>query len=144
MFVGACAGSTGGGMKISRIMIVCKNAKKELKQLIHPHSVSTVKLEGEPLSASVLNSIHAYFIFYFLILFISFLIVSLDNLDFASSFSSVVTCLNNVGPGFNVVGPVGNFSSLSGLAKLVLSFDMLVGRLELFPFLVLFVKDMHR
>lgn len=144
MFVGACAGSTGGGMKISRIMIVCKNAKKELKQLIHPHSVSTVKLEGEPLSASVLNSIHAYFIFYFLILFISFLIVSLDNLDFASSFSSVVTCLNNVGPGFNVVGPVGNFSSLSGLAKLVLSFDMLVGRLELFPFLVLFMKDMHR
>lgn len=144
MFVGACAGSTGGGMKISRIMIVCKNAKKELKQLIHPHSVSTVKLEGEPLSASVLNSIHAYFIFYFLILFISFLIVSLDNLDFASSFSSVVTCLNNVGPGFNVVGPVGNFSSLSGLAKLVLSFDMLVGRLELFPFLVLFMKDMRR
>lgn len=144
MFVGACAGSTGGGMKISRIMIVCKNAKKELKQLIHPHSVSTVKLEGEPLSANVLNSIHAYFIFYFLILFISFLIVSLDNLDFASSFSSVVTCLNNVGPGFNVVGPVGNFSSLSGLAKLVLSFDMLVGRLELFPFLVLFMKDMRR
>ncbi len=143
MFVGACAGSTGGGMKISRIMIVCKNAKKELKQLIHPHSVSTVKLEGEPLSANVLNSIHAYFIFYFLILFISFLIVSLDNLDFASSFSSVVTCLNNVGPGFNVVGPVGNFFSFSGLAKLVLSFDMLVGRLELFPFLVLFMKDMH-
>ena len=140
MFMGASAGSTGGGMKVSRIMIGVKNAKKELKQLIHPHAVTSIKMDGEIIEDSTVKSISAYFVLYFLLMFASFLIVSLDNMDFASTLSSVVTCLNNVGPGFNIVGPVGNFSTLSDLSKLVLSFDMLAGRLELFPFMILFMK----
>ena len=140
MFMGASAGSTGGGMKVSRIMIGVKNAIKEIKQLIHPQSVSCIKMDGDIVEDVTVRNISAYFVIYFLILFGSFLIVALDNMDFASTLSSVVTCLNNVGPGFNIVGPVGNFSSLSDLSKIVLSFDMLVGRLELFPFMVLFMK----
>lgn len=143
MFVGACAGSTGGGMKVSRIMIVFKNARKELRHLVHPHAVSSVNFEGEILSNSIISSIQTYFVFYFAIFCGSFLIIALENIDFLSAFSAVATCLNNVGPGFNIVGPVGNFSSLSDLSKLVLSFDMLVGRLELFPFLVLFLKNIR-
>ena len=140
MFMGASAGSTGGGMKVSRIMIGVKNAKKELKQLIHPHAVASIKMDGEIIEDSTVKSISAYFVLYFLLMFASFLIVSLDNMDFASTLSSVVTCLNNVGPGFNIVGPVGNFATLSDVSKLVLSFDMLAGRLELFPFMILFMK----
>ena len=140
MFMGASAGSTGGGMKVSRIMIGVKNAKKEIQQLIHPHSVASIKMDGEIIEDTTVKNISAYFVIYFLVLFVSFLIVALDNMDFASTFSSVVTCLNNVGPGFNIVGPVGNFASLSNLSKIVLSFDMLVGRLELFPFMVLLMK----
>ena len=140
MFIGAMAGSTGGGIKVSRIMIGVKNAKKEIKQLIHPHSVSSIKMDGEMIEDSTVKNVSAYFVLYFLILFAAFLIVSLDNMDFASTFSAVVTCLNNVGPGFNIVGPVGNFATLSDISKIVLSFVMLIGRLELFPFMVLLSK----
>lgn len=143
MFMGACAGSTGGGMKISRVLIALKSAKAELKKQIHPHGVSSLTLDGDLLEDKIVNSIYAYFVFYFVILFGSFLLVALENMDFASSFSAVVTCLNNVGPGFGVVGPVGNFASLSTLTKLVLCFDMLAGRLELFPFLVLGLKEVR-
>ena len=137
MFMGASAGSTGGGIKVSRIMIGVKNAKKEIKQLIHPHSVASIKMDGEIIEDTTVKNVSAYFVIYFLILFLAFLIVSLDNMDFASTLSAVVTCLNNVGPGFNIVGPVGNFASLSDISKVVLSFVMLIGRLELFPFMVL-------
>lgn len=143
MFMGACAGSTGGGMKISRVLIALKSAKAELKKQIHPHGVSSLTLDGDLLEDKIVNSIYAYFVFYFVILFGSFLLVALENMDFATSFSAVVTCLNNVGPGFGVVGPVGNFASLSTLTKLVLCFDMLAGRLELFPFLVLGLKEVR-
>lgn len=138
MFIGACAGSTGGGMKVSRIMIYFKNAFAEIKKMIHPHSVVSVRFEGKHLESSVINNIFSYLVLYALIFFGSLLIIALQNIDFASAFSAVTTCINNIGPGLNIVGPTGNFSSLSDFSKIVLSFDMLAGRLEIFPMLMLF------
>jgi len=141
MFMGACAGSTGGGMKVSRIMIGIKNAVREIRQMVHPHSVGKITMDGDIVEKSVVDSANAYFVIYFLLYFASMLIVALDNMDFQSTVGAVTTCLNNIGPGFGAVGPVGNFSELSNLSKIVLSFDMLAGRLELFPFMVLFLKN---
>lgn len=143
-FIGACAGSTGGGIKVSRIMIYVKNALKELKHLVHPHSVTSLEFEGQHVTKQTINNIHTYLVLYLVVFCISLLIISLQNLDFTSAFSAVATCLNNVGPGLNVVGPISNFSSLSNLSKIVLSFDMLAGRLEIFPILLIFSKDVWR
>lgn len=137
MFIGACAGSTGGGMKVSRIMIAFKEIKKEMAAVIHPRSVKVLKFEGKPLEHKTLRSINAFIIVYFGILAVSVLLVSLDNFDFGTSFSAVVATLNNIGPGISEVGPASNFSGLSALSKVVLIFDMLAGRLEIFPMLVL-------
>ena len=144
IFVGACSSSTGGGIKISRIVMYFKNAKRELKQSLHPHSVQTIKFENQPIDQGVIRSIHGYLVIYLIIFVISLLILSCFKIDFTSAFSAVATCLNNVGPGMNVVGPVGNFSSLSDISKLVLSFDMLAGRLEIFPMLLLFAPSTWR
>lgn len=144
MFVGACPGSTGGGMKVSRIVLYIKNAFAEMKHLVHPHSVNTVRFEHKPVHASIINNIHTYMVLYFMILCSSLLIIALQNIDFTSAFTAVVTCLNNVGPGLNKVGPTSNFSCLSDLSKLVLSFDMLAGRLEIFPMLMLFSKALWK
>ncbi|MBS6953405.1 MAG: TrkH family potassium uptake protein [Enterocloster asparagiformis] len=137
MFVGACAGSTGGGMKVSRIMIAFKEIKKELASVIHPRSVKVLKYEGKALDHNTLRSINAFIIVYFMIMALSVLLVSLDNFDFGTSFSAVVATLNNIGPGISEVGPAANFSGLSAMSKWVLMFDMLAGRLEIFPMLVL-------
>ena len=137
MFIGACAGSTGGGMKVSRVMIAFKEIKKELASVIHPRSVKVLKYEGKALDHNTLRSINAFIIVYFIILGVSVLLVSLDNFDFGTSFSAVVATLNNIGPGISEVGPAANFSGLSARSKWVLIFDMLAGRLELFPMLVL-------
>lgn len=144
MFVGACAGSTGGGMKVSRVVLYIKNAFAEMKHLVHPHSVNTVRFEHKPVQSSIINNIHTYMVLYFMILCSSLLIIALQNIDFTSAFTAVVTCLNNVGPGLNKVGPTSNFSCLSDLSKLVLSFDMLAGRLEIFPMLMLFSKALWK
>lgn len=144
MFVGACSGSTGGGIKVSRIVIYLKNAKKELKHLLHPHSIQTVEFEKQSIDDHVIANIHSYLVLYLTIFALSMLILTIYNLDFKSAFSAVATCLNNVGPGFDVVGPVSNFSSLSDISKLVLSFDMLAGRLEIFPILLLFAPSQWR
>lgn len=144
MFIGTCAGSTGGGMKVSRIVIYVKNAFSEMRRMLHPHSVISVNFEGKHLEKSVINNIHSYLILYFMIFCASFLIIALQNIDFTSAFSSVATCINNVGPGLGIVGPTGNFSSLSWISKLVLSFDMLVGRLEIFPMLMLLSPSLWR
>ena len=144
MFVGACAGSTGGGMKVSRIVIYIKNAFAEMKHLVHPHSIHSIRFENKPIHASMINNIHTYMVLYFMIFCSSLLIVGLQNIDFISSFTAVATCLNNVGPGLNLVGPTSNFSSLSDLSKLVLSFDMLAGRLEIFPMLMIFSKTLWK
>ncbi len=131
-------------MKVSRIVIYLKNAKKELKHLLHPHSIQTVEFEKNSIDDHVIVNIHAYLALYLAIFAVSLLILTFFSLDFESAFSAVATCLNNVGPGLGVVGPVNNFSSLSDISKLVLSFDMLAGRLEIFPILLLFAPSQWR
>ena len=138
MFIGACAGSTAGGLKISRIVIFFKAAKQDLNKMLHTHAVTTVRFEGKPLDEKVLRGVHNYFNIYMLLLAVSILLISLDGFDLVTTFTSVVTCINNVGPGLEVVGPMGNFAGFSAPAKLLLSFDMLAGRLELYPMLELF------
>ena len=138
MFVGACASSTGGGLKVSRVIILLKTALKELRYQINPREVRTVRCDGESVDHSVVTGVSSYFGIYMLIMAISTLIISLDGKDPTTTFTSVVTCLNNIGPGLAEVGATGNFSGFSDFAKLVLSFDMLAGRLELFPMLITF------
>ena len=137
-FIGACAGSTAGGLKISRVIIFFKAAKQDLNKMLHTHAVTTVRFEGKPLDEKVLRGVHNYFNIYMLLLAVSILLISLDGFDLVTTFTSVLTCFNNVGPGLEVVGPMGNFAGFSAPAKLLLSFDMLAGRLELYPMLALF------
>lgn len=138
MFVGACAGSTGGGMKVSRVVLLFKTVKKELDHFIHPRSIKIIKLEDKPVEHSVLRSVNVFMVSYMIILLLSVLLISVDNFDFTTNFTSVVATLNNIGPGLNVVGPAGNFGEFSMFSKIVLMFDMLAGRLEVFPMLLLF------
>ncbi len=137
MFIGACAGSTGGGLKVSRIAIMLKNIKVEVEKTIHPRTVMNVHMDSKPVEKSVISSIYGYLLGYIAVYIFSMLIISLDNFDFLTTFSSVAATINNIGPGFNVVGPTGNFSSFSYLSKLVFSFDMIAGRLEILPVLVM-------
>ncbi len=141
MLIGACAGSTGGGMKCSRVLILIRSALREVRSSIHPRSVSVVRLDGEPVQEKAVNTALCYFVAYIFIVFTATLIVSLDNFSFLTTFTSVITCVGNVGPGLDVVGPMGNFSGFSALSKLVLSFCMIIGRLEMFPILVLFSRN---
>lgn len=141
IFIGACAGSTGGGIKVSRIMIMLKGVKRELSLIIHPRSVTKLKMDGRTLESDTVRSVNSFITIYLVIFAISVLIVSLDEKDLVTNFTAVATTLNNVGPGLSVVGPTGNFSSFSNLSKLVMSFDMLAGRLELLPMLILFVPS---
>ncbi|MBE6967795.1 MAG: TrkH family potassium uptake protein [Ruminococcaceae bacterium] len=138
MFMGACAGSTGGGLKVSRVLLAFKSARRSVHRTLRPNSVKLVHMDGELVEDSTVSEVQSYFLIYFFIMAFSVLIVSLDNFSFETSFSAVAACLNNVGPGLDVVGPTGNFASLSLLSKLVLIFDMLLGRLELYPILILF------
>ena len=144
MLIGASAGSTGGGIKVSRIVILAKSVKKELKQYLHPHSISKIKMDGKPVEHEVVRSINVFLIAYLLIYAVSMLIVSLDNFDFTTTFTSVAATINNIGPVLDLVGPAANFGILSVPSKLVLIFDMLAGRLEIFPLLLLFVPDTWR
>lgn len=144
MVIGACAGSTGGGMKVSRILILLKSVKQELKRMLHPKSVGIVKVNGKKVGNATVHNVYIYFIAYVAIFIISVLVVSIDNFDFATSFSGVLTTINNVGPGIAAVGPVENFAAFSPLSKIVFCLDMLIGRLEIFPFLVLFSPDLWR
>ena len=138
MFVGACAGSTGGGMKVSRWMMFTKGALNEIGRLVHPKQVKKITLDKKVVEHEVVRSLNAYFIAFFMILGFSLLVVSIEGHDFATNFTAVVTTMNNVGPGLNLVGPSGNFGFFSIPSKIVFIFDMLAGRLELFPMLVLF------
>lgn len=144
MFVGACAGSTGGGFKVSRLMLVVRAAKNELMSVIHPRSVHKVHMDGRKVPDHVVHTALCYLVVYVLIVLASFLLVSLDNFDTTTNFTAVMATLNNIGPGLNMVGPTGNYGGFSALSKIVLMFDMLVGRLELFPLLVLFAPGMWR
>ena len=140
MFIGACAGSTGGGIKVSRILILCKAAKKEFQLYLHPNAVKKIKMDDKIIGHDILRSTNIYLSLYLLIFAASVLIISLDNFDLVTNFTAVTATLNNIGPGLEIVGPMGNFSSFSYLSKGVLIFDMLAGRLEIFPLLLLFFK----
>ncbi len=138
MFIGGCAGSTCGGIKVSRIIILFKSMSKELHALIHPKQVKKIVVDKNIVEHEVVRSVNVYIAFMVIIFAFSALLVSFDNLDLTTNFTAVTACLNNVGPGLNLVGPMGNYSVFSPLSKLVLVFDMLAGRLELFPVLLLF------
>lgn len=137
-FIGAMAGSTGGGFKISRIIILFKEVKKEFALLVHPRNIKTVKMDGKTVEHNVMRNTSVYLVVYIGIFILSFLFISFENKDFLTSFTSVAANLNNTGPGLGEVGPVGNYSDFSILSKCVFIFDMLAGRLELFPLLLLF------
>ena len=141
MVIGACASSTGGGIKVSRFLMVLKCIKREIKQMVHPKSISIIRVNDKKVGADVLRSLYVYLMAYAGIVVGSVLIVSIDNLDFGTTFSSVLATLNNIGPGIADVGPVGNFAEFSPLSKIVFCFDMLAGRLEIFPFLMLFTAS---
>ena len=137
MFLGACAGSTGGGMKVSRVVIMIKSAVGELSRVVHPRIVRRPRLDGKEVDHDTLRSINTYLISFILVFVVSLLIVSVDDFGMTTNFSAVAATINNIGPGFDIVGPAGNFAAFSDLSKLVFCFDMLAGRLEIVPMLVL-------
>lgn len=144
MFVGACAGSTGGGMKVSRLVILFKTIKKELSLIIHPREIRKIRIDGHVVEHNILRSTNVFLVIYFVLLLSSTLLISIDEFDFSTNFTAVVSALNNIGPGLNHVGPTQNFSIFSAFSKFVLMFDMLAGRLELFPMMILFMPSTWR
>jgi trk system potassium uptake protein TrkH len=138
MFIGACAGSTGGGIKVSRLVIVFKTVIKELNSYIHPKSIKKIKIEGKPVEHEVVRAINVYFITFMIIFSISVFAISFEGKDLVTNFTAVAATINNIGPGLEMVGPTENFSIFTPFSKYVLMFDMLAGRLELFPLLILF------
>lgn len=138
MFIGACAGSTGGGIKVSRIMIYIKQVKKELMQQIHPRQISVIKMDGKGIDHPTIRSCNVFLMAYILIYAISLLLISMNGFDFTTSFTAVAATLNNIGPGLDMVGPCGSFAEFSDFSKYILMFDMLAGRLEILPMLILF------
>ena len=141
MFIGACAGSTSGGIKVSRILILLKTIRKELSLIIHPRQVKKIRMDGHPVDHETLRSANVFLVVYFVLLLTSMLLISVDEFDFSTNFTSVVTVLNNIGPGLNLVCPTQNFSIFSPFSKFVLMFDMLAGRLELFPMMILLMPS---
>lgn len=144
MIIGASAGSTGGGIKVSRVITIAKALKKELSYIVHPRSIKKLSLEGHSIPHETLRSINAFVICYGFFVFISLLIISLDNFDFTTNFTAIIACLNNIGPGIGGVGPMETFDKFSDMSKYTLMFNMLAGRLELFPMLVLFSPSTWR
>ncbi len=138
MFIGACAGSTGGGIKVSRLIILMKGGGNELHKMLHPRQIKNVTVDKHAVDREVVRSVHAYLVIYFTIFVCSLLLISADGASFTTNFTAVSATINNIGPGLEAVGPAGNFAFYSWWAKLVFIFDMLAGRLELFPMLLLF------
>ncbi len=144
MAIGACAGSTGGGIKVARLIILFKSMRNSIQKMLHPNSVRLVKVDGKVVDNRVIAEVNAYMLLYLLIFLISCLVVSLDNFNFDTTVTSVMACLNNIGPGLGVVGPTGNYYLLSDFSKIVLSADMLLGRLEIFPLITMFTPMMWK
>ena len=144
MFVGACAGSTGGGIKVSRLLIIVKSIRREVRKMLHPNAVTIIKVNGKKIGQDTLKNVNLYLTCYIIIMIVSILLVSIDNFDFATTFSGVLTTMSNVGPGISKVGPVMNFQPFSAVSKLVFCFDMLIGRLEIFPYLLLLSPELWR
>ena len=137
MFVGGCAGSTGGGMKVSRIIILIKSYFAELQRMIHPTRIKRIWFENRPVSDQTVRSVQVFFFLYLLITGLGTLVLSLDGKDLTTNLTASIACISNVGPGLSAVGPAENYSFFSALSKLVLCFEMLLGRLEIFPMLFL-------
>ncbi len=144
MFIGACASSTGGGIKVSRFIIYIKYIANEMSTLIHPRSVKVIQFDGKPVGEKTLKSAMMFLAVYVIIYMVSSAIVSIDNYDLVTTFTAVAAAFNNIGPGFGLVGPTGNFSIFSPLSKIVLMLDMLAGRLEIFPLLLLFTPSVWK
>ncbi len=144
MFIGACAGSTGGGIKVSRILILVKSSIADMRKMLHPNAVTTVRLEGKPLTDKNIRGAHVFISVYLLVFVASFLLLSLEQFDLITTFTALAACINNIGPGLEVVGPMGSFAAFSPASKLLLSFNMLVGRLEIFPMLLLFAPSIWK
>lgn len=144
MFTGGCAGSTSGGMKLSRVLILWKSLVRELKRMVHPNHVSVIKVDGQPVEERVVSSTGAYIMAYMVVLLAGALVVSWDNYGFQESFAASLTCISNVGPGLGTLGPMENFSILSPVSKIALSLEMLTGRLELMPMLALLTRGAWR
>ena len=144
MFVGACAGSTGGGIKVSRLLIIVKSIRREVRKMLHPNAVTIIKVNGKKIGQDTMKNVNLYLTCYIIIMIVSILLVSIDNFDFATTFSGVLTTMSNVGPGISKVGPVMNFHPVSAVSKLVFCFDMLIGRLEIFPYLLLLSPELWR
>ena len=138
MFIGACAGSTGGGLKVSRVMLLLRTARRSMRRMIHSRSVESIRFDGRIMEEETLTTCLIYLTIYCLVTVASVVLVSLNNFPFEVNVTAVIACINNIGPGLGMVGPAGNFASFSALSKIVLAFDMLAGRLELFPVLFLF------
>ncbi|MCI8398141.1 MAG: TrkH family potassium uptake protein [Oscillibacter sp.] len=144
MFMGACAGSTGGGIKVARFVILAKTSWGDMRKMLHPNAVVPIRFEGKPLTDRQVRSVHLFLTVYLIIFTFSALLISLERLDLVTTFTAVTSCMNNIGPGLEVVGPMGNFSQFSWASKILLSFDMLVGRLEVFPMLLLFAPSIWK
>jgi len=144
MVTGACAGSTAGGAKSIRVILLFKNLRRDVHRILHPREVQTIRVDGERVEEDVLTSVTLFFFAYIAIFLIGAIVVSWDNVGFTESLSASLTCLGNVGPALGTMGPTGNFSALSGLSKVVLSFCMLLGRLEILPLLLLLVPTMWK
>lgn len=137
MFIGACAGSTGGGIKVIRFQLLGRSMVRDIRRTVHPKSVNTIQHDGRTINENVISSAQCFFFAYFFILLLSVLIISIDGFDFETNVTAVIATLSNIGPGLGMVGPRGNFSAFSNVSKLVLTLDMLIGRLEIFPILML-------
>ena len=137
MFIGACAGSTGGGVKVARVVILVKSSLADMRKMLHPNAIATVRFEGKPLTERSVRGVHVFISVYVLVFAVSFLLLTLEGFDLVTTFTALAACINNIGPGLEVVGPMGNYAQFSPWAKLLLSFNMLVGRLEIFPMLLL-------
>ena len=144
MLIGASAGSTGGGFKCGRAILVLKSLHRNVRQIIHPQKVQVVRMNGHVVDEKVLENTNAYLAAYVFLMLVSFLVVAIDGFSMTTSFTSVISCLNNIGPGLDAVGPTCNFGGFSVLSKLVLILDMLAGRLEIFPILILFSRSTWR
>ena len=138
MFVGGCAGSTAGGIKVSRYILVCKSIVRDIKQMLHPDAVASVRIDGKKVDDKTMHSINAYFAIYVIVFFSVLILLSTEPFDFETNFSATAACINNIGAGFGGVGPYSNYAAYSSGAKILLSVAMLLGRLEIFPLLLVF------
>ena len=146
MFVGASADSTGGGIKVSRILLLLKNIRRNARQIFHPYEVQIIRMNGQRVAEQTMTNVSGYLAAYVIIVIVSFLLLSADRANFSitTNFSSVMATFNNIGPGYEAVGPTSNYAAYSNFSKIVMSIDMLLGRLEIFPIIAIFSPSTFR